>query len=511
MQANYLYRKCKPMLLLVNIAYHAYAQPNINRLEYYVDNDPGKGNAINIPIIASADIATNFTVDFTSLAQGVHLIGIRSRDANGGWSIDNRWLFVKPFASPGSATPPNINRVEYYVNTDPGKGLATPITITASNDINALPFTVDISALKQGANLIGVRSRDANGRWSMDQRWLFVKPFAVNATTPLANISYMEYYINTDPGYGNGIKIALTPQGEFDQKVIVANINNLAAGSHNLYIRSRNAQGIWSQDYRWPFTLASANSGTSIVVNSLALTRACLEGSFTMGYQPSGTFNAGNQFIAELSDAAGNFTAPITIGSVSSTTHGFMQVTLPQNIATSNNYKFRIRSTNPAVVGATSSIPIQVYKYNIGADTTVFVRCEFDKYDLTTINTFKFEGGSFLWNTANPTQAPLGNHLIYALSAIGCKDTAAAIVAQEANVWTGSQNNNWFNPNNWSRGSIPTSITHVIVNSGTPNPCVIGAPNATAASIRLTGGATIQVQPGFQLTVVGTCTVFPSP
>ncbi len=37
----------------------------------------------------------------TPLNQGVHIVGIRSRDANGAWSIDNKWLFLKPYSNTG--------------------------------------------------------------------------------------------------------------------------------------------------------------------------------------------------------------------------------------------------------------------------------------------------------------------------------------------------------------------------------------------------------------------------
>jgi hypothetical protein len=321
----------------------------------------------------------------------------------------------------------------------------------------------------------------------------------------------MEYYIDTDPGYGNGVQVALASSADIAAKSIVANITNLAAGDHFVYLRSRNAQGVWSQDYRLPFTLGSPTSGTSAIVNSFALGTACLEGTFTLGYDASGAYNSGNQFIAELSDASGNFGTPVTIGSVTATTDGFIQVTLPQVGTPSPNHKVRIRSTNPATTSPASNLPLNIYKYKIGNDTTVFVRCEFDKFNLNTINTFTFEGGSYLWNIADPTQAPVGTHLIYAVSGIGCKDTAAAIVTQEANVWTGTANSNWFNPANWSRGKVPTNVTHVIVNSGTPNPCVLGGANATVASVRLNGGASIAVQTGFNLVVMGTCNNLPAP
>lgn len=36
----------------------------------------------------------SFTLDLTNMSKGVHLIGMRTRDANGGWSHDNKWLLA---------------------------------------------------------------------------------------------------------------------------------------------------------------------------------------------------------------------------------------------------------------------------------------------------------------------------------------------------------------------------------------------------------------------------------
>jgi len=488
--------------------------PHIVRLEYFVDTDPGYGNGMPITITPGQDIGNAvINLSLIPLNPGVHVLGVRSKDANGVWSYDNRWIFLKPYPTSNSGAVPNITKVEYYLDTDPGKGNATDVPITPGADVAAVPISLGLTALQEGVHTFGVRSLDANGVWSQDNRWLFLKPHTASTTGPVSPVSQMEYYIDSDPGYGKAVQVQLTPGEDLAAKPIAVNINNLAAGAHYVYMRTRNANGVWSQDYRWNVNLANNLSGNSALVNSFVVGRACNEGTITLGYQASGAFNSGNQFVAQLSDATGSFANPVNIGNVTTTLlTGQLQITLPQNGAPpSSAYRVRINSTNPATTGEASRMPFTIYKYVIGKDTTVFVRCEFDTYNLNNINNFVFEGGSAVWNIADPTQAPVGTHLIYAVSAIGCKDTAAATVTQEANVWTGTANNNWFNPANWSRGKVPTNVTHVIVNSGTPNPCVLSGANATVASVRLNGGASISIQPGFNLVVMGTCNNLPAP
>jgi hypothetical protein len=57
---------------------------------------------------------------------------------------------------------------------------------------------------------------------------------------------------------------------------------------------------------------------------------------------------------------------------------------------------------------------------------------------------------------------------------------------------------------------VPGDITHVIINSGTPNPCAINGAGATAASVQLKGGATISIGAGFQLQIKAACNPLPA-
>src|SRR5258708_811566 len=89
------------------------AQPNLSRVEYYIDIDPGynKATAITFP---PGNSLTNFALNINpaSLANGVHILGIRARDANGHWSLDNKWLFAKPYPADSTSPVPNLKLVQ---------------------------------------------------------------------------------------------------------------------------------------------------------------------------------------------------------------------------------------------------------------------------------------------------------------------------------------------------------------------------------------------------------------
>lgn len=87
---------------------------------------------------------------------------------------------------------------------------------------------------------------------------------------------------------------------------------------------------------------------TTIFITGLSSnTVRCSDDTFSVAYNTVGSFLTGNTFIAELSDATGNFANPLFLGSVSATTAGTIACNTPANMPQGSNYRIRIRSTNP--------------------------------------------------------------------------------------------------------------------------------------------------------------------
>ncbi len=126
-----------------------------------------------------------------------------------------------------------------------------------------------------------------------------------------------------------------------------------------------------------------------------------------------------------------------------------------------------------------SLVPVRPH---LGPDTTVYIICDNDTYNLLPL----YNIGSFAtsWSTGTPTAATLGSYTLIATSSFGFKDTAVATVAQKLSVWTGAVSNDWHNAANWNGNKIPDSTYHVIIPAGTANPCVISSANAFAASVQ---------------------------
>jgi hypothetical protein len=70
------------------------------------------------------------------------------------------------------------------------------------------------------------------------------------------------------------------------------------------------------------------------------------------------------------------------------------------------------------------------------------------------------------------------------------------------NNWTGQVNTSWENPANWSCGFVPDSTTEVNIGSGKANYPEVNS-QATCKKITTAQGATIKVNTGYTLNVVG--------
>jgi hypothetical protein len=104
---------------------------------------------------------------------------------------------------------------------------------------------------------------------------------------------------------------------------------------------------------------ASSNTITSNVVNNppFALNSCTDIAVGTVSFTSSGTFNNGNIYTAQLSDASGSFTPAVSIGSISSTANsGVITFTIPAGSASGTGYMIRVVSDNPVVIGSNSTV-----------------------------------------------------------------------------------------------------------------------------------------------------------
>ena len=256
------------MLVYAQVPYPSAPPPpgNITNIEYFIDSNPAFGTGTPITGFASSINVSNFstTVSLTGVPGGFHRIYFRSKNADGKWSLTNN-VFFDNFnlpVYPSASAALNIVQLEYFIdNNDLGFGNCTPLPITPNTNIANLNVNINVTGLVQGVHRLFIRSKDANGKWSLTNFSVFdnsaVMPYPL-APAAAPAISNMEYFIDTDPGFGNGTALTV-PGNTGDVSNYSVNLNlsgSLSVGTHYLYLRSK--QNPWSLTNAVPFTATSA-------------------------------------------------------------------------------------------------------------------------------------------------------------------------------------------------------------------------------------------------------------
>lgn len=103
---------------------------------------------------------------------------------------------------------------------------------------------------------------------------------------------------------------------------------------------------------------------TCLQTNSISTgtlnTSYCAESFFSVPFTITGTFEPGNIFTAQISDASGSFSSPTSIGSLAAVSGGSIFVTLPAYLPAGSGYRIRVISDNPSVIGNDNGIDISV-------------------------------------------------------------------------------------------------------------------------------------------------------
>ncbi len=214
----------------------------ISYAEYFFDTDPGVGNATALTIAAGVDSTTHTGVIPVpvNLSGGIHFLFVRTRTNSGLWShYEARPLFVNSGKT--------INAAEYFFDTDPGVGQGFNLPIGAGIDSTNTTSGINIpGSLSAGKHFLYVRTRSSTGLWSLyEGRQFTVKPQIVAA----------EYFVDKDPGVGNGIAIPVTPG--IDSVSVTTNLvmNCVDSGSHFLFVRTKSNNGQWSLYEPQPFSI----------------------------------------------------------------------------------------------------------------------------------------------------------------------------------------------------------------------------------------------------------------
>lgn len=178
---------------------------NINQAEYFIDTDPGFGNATSIPVPAPGDDLTlPLSPGLESLDQGMHYIHFRARDVSGRWGSGMNAVFL--FIDLPSSAESEIQQVEYFVDTDPGFGLGTPVALPSSGSDLTIDFSVALAGLADGDHVLYIRAKDALNRWGQ----VYAEGFSYTSTGIGEEVKSL-YKVYPNPSSGR-IQIELSDQ-----------------------------------------------------------------------------------------------------------------------------------------------------------------------------------------------------------------------------------------------------------------------------------------------------------
>jgi len=221
--------------------------PDIIELEYFIDTDAGFGQSAPLTITPDSLLHLNPAMNLTSLQPGYHILGVRAKDAKA-WGQTHLFRFMLDNKTTVDLLP-TLTQVEYFIDTDPGYGNSTSISMTPDSMIHMNP-TISMNGLSAGFHILGIRSKDQQ-TWGQTHLYRFLN----NDEPPtLHNLSYIEYFIDTDPDFGNATKVYPAQDSLWDT-TFVADISTLALGSYFMGVRAMDTMNKFSHTYIHPFTV----------------------------------------------------------------------------------------------------------------------------------------------------------------------------------------------------------------------------------------------------------------
>lgn len=227
-------------ILLLLLTGYCHAQSNVTAAEYFIDSDPGIGNATAVALTPGAEVNFSFPVPLSSLPEGTHALHARVINDQGRWSLYARRQFLIQNILPDQ----QITAIEYFFGEDPGIGNAIAIDLVPTAEY-VQTIAIDIpQSLEPGLHVLHIRARQTSGMWSPYARRMFY----VSDFPGLVDIVAAEYFIDSDPGLGEATPLDVTPGNVLDAIYDITLPESLAPGDHVLHIRVQNELGNWSHD-----------------------------------------------------------------------------------------------------------------------------------------------------------------------------------------------------------------------------------------------------------------------
>jgi hypothetical protein len=397
----------KKILILLTIVIAAFGQlwgQTLTDAEYYFDSDPGVGNGTTIAVTSNDTIEKTYNFSVGELAPGFHNLFIRVKDDLGRWGLVRRHLFYVFDDTPVdlSITQPDLAGFEYFFDKDQGVGTGTWVAATPDSSLIEL-VNFSTAGLAPGFHQLMVRAKDVTGRWGHYYRGIYYvfDDTYIDLTKVSAKIVAAEYFFNKDSvSQGQGVSIPITEGDSVDWTGGVS-VDGLSAGEHTLYIRVKDALGVWSIVATKQFNVVNLVSQTNSPI-----CQGSDEGEATVTIQggtPPYTYYWNDPLQQSDSTATG-------------LTAGTYTVTVTDN------------------TGAVLKESVTITEFDtIDIDiTTSDTDCQTSEGSATALATSENGGEKYLWSNgsdeASATNLSSGIYVVTVTDAAGCTNTGVAAI-----------------------------------------------------------------------------------
>lgn len=392
----------------------------------WVNNDDATGSdpsfAVDDIIITSPAVATN------TITTGMNIQPTE-------WCEGNVITVQVDFTSTGTFNAGNVYTAEM---SDAAGSFAAPTVIGTLNSVANSGMIVGVIPGSMPAGN-GYRIRvvsDNPATIGTDNTIdLVIHPLPTVTMTPLADVCVNDPAFTLTAGSPVG--------GTYAGTGVATNMFDPAAagvGTHTITYIYSDANGC-SNDAQETITVNSCGVANTITTSTnIQPTEWCVGSPITIqvDFTSTGTFNAGNVYSAEISDALGSFAAPIVIGTLNSTANtGTIVSIVPGSMPAGTGYRIRVVSDNPATIGTDNTIDLVINPLPTVTMTSFADVCVYDAFFTLTGGSpagGTYAGPGVTVNVFDPTAAGLGTHSItYTFTdGSGCSGTTQETITVDA-------------------------------------------------------------------------------
>jgi hypothetical protein len=221
--------------------------------ECFIDHDPGEGNGIPMTCSDGAcdeeweELECAVDLNGFNLKIGHHIVYGRVRNDSGEWSMPRPLAYDPAIINPNLTIfgEKHIVAAECFFDTDPGPGQGFPCQCADGTfdepDEEIQCRGVDVSCLSLGMHRLYFRMKDSDGLWGV------IRSYTIQTYDPPI-LAAGEYFIDDDPGVGNGIPVwpkdGLWDEPEEEIELVI-DASAYATANHLMRLRMKDSHQRW--------------------------------------------------------------------------------------------------------------------------------------------------------------------------------------------------------------------------------------------------------------------------